>query len=552
MKKLSIKSRVALWYAFSLLAILALVAALLLAAGDRLITGERTSNLITVTDRAVKDVRIQEGKMVIDDDIVYYSDGAYVVVYRDDGTLISGLEPEGFPDRIPYMADQVRRAKAGEKAFFVYDRLIENQKVGKIWVRGISSARWKDIAPSVMRMLNGFLIAIPILFIIALTGGWFLTRQAFAPLKQIVNTAETIRKGGDLTQRIGFGSEGDSDEIRRTAAIFDDMLGQIENDFEKEKQFTNNASHELRTPIAVILAQSEYAMENMDQTEEVKESLYEIHHQACQMSSLVNQLLTLARADRHVDQVNKEITDISLLAEESAERLHHEALKRGITIRVQAQECAYMNCDPLFMGRLFDNLIENSLKYGRTSGTTEVIVRKKENDNAAESGEKAGKENVIGHTGVIEKENTTEQADKTGKEKGTGFAGRTGKEKGTKHVDKTENEISTENVIEIQIRDDGMGIHEEDLPRIWDRFYRGKHRHASHESHESHESHAPLESHESVSPAITFHEDDARSVGLGLSLVAWIVEAHHGQIRVESTYGKGTTFYIRFPELPIE
>lgn len=472
MRRLSIKSRVALWYAFSMLAFLLLVVALLLAAGDQLVSRERKTNLMTVTDRAVDDVRILDGKMSIDDDISYYSDGTYVVIYRDDGTQISGLIPEGFPVRTAFEADRIRKAKEGSYSYFVYDRLIENQKAGKIWIRGITSARLKDIAPSVMRMLKGFLIAIPILFAIALAGGWMMTRQAFAPLKQIVGTAKEIRGSGKLDRRIGLsGSDAsDSDEIRRTAAVFDEMLDQIEKDFNREKQFTNDASHELRTPVSVILAQSEYAMANMNDSEEVRESLQEIRHQAVHMSSLLSQLLTMARADRGIEQLHLETADIGLLAEESAGRFLSEAIRRHIHIHVDVQECCYILCDPLFISRMFDNLIDNSLKYGRTGGRTEVFVRK------------------------------------------------------------------DEDTIRIMIRDDGMGIHEEDLPRIWDRFYRG--------CHTDYDGALSVEDPDAIGIR---KEDEARSMGLGLSMAAWIVEAHHGEIRVESQPEKGSSFYVYFP-----
>ena len=326
MKKLSIKSKVALWYAFSFLLILLLVGALLLAAGDSLILRERKATLRSVTDRALEDVRIIEGKLSIDHDIDYYSDGVYVVLYLDNGTLLSGLEPAGFPEGVAFEADQVRKVKNGRASFYVYDRLIENQKTGKIWVRGMTSAHLGDIAPSAIRILTGFLIALPILFLIAMAGGWLLTRQAFYPLTRLIETAEQIRREGKLDQRIGLGEPEDSDEIKRTAAIFDEMMDQIERDFEMEKQFTNDASHELRTPISVILAESEYALQNVCNNSvmgsdplraEVEESLREIHSQAEQMSSLVSQLLTMARADRNIDQLKKEITDISLLAEEA-------------------------------------------------------------------------------------------------------------------------------------------------------------------------------------------------------------------------------------------
>ena len=461
MRRWSIKLRVALWYAFSLLAILVLVAALLLAVGDRLILDENISNLTTVTDRAVGDVWILNGNLTIDDDISYYSDGASVVIYRDDRTLISGLIPDGFEEMTEFAADKVRRIGGGQHAWYVYDRLIENQRAGKIWVRGVTSARLMDMAPAVMKMILGFLIVLPVLFLIALAGGWALTRQAFYPLTRIVDTAEEIRTGGDLSRRIGFGSKEDSDEVSRTAAVFDEMLDQIESNFEMEKRFTNDASHELRTPIAVILAQSEYALENPEDAQEVRESLEEIHLQAGRMSSLVSQLLTMARADRGIEQLKCRPADISLLAEESAARFQGEAERRGICLKTEAEEGCYLNCDPLFIGRMFDNLIDNSLKYGKRGGN--VLVRvKRESD------------------GIL-----------------------------------------------AAVKDDGVGIPEEDLPRIWERFFRGDR--------------------SGGRMSAMLPGDESRSMGLGLPMVKWIVEAHGGGITVESRPGEGSVFRMTFP-----
>ena len=481
MKKLSIKSRVALWYAFSFLLIILLVGALLLAAGDSLIIKERKSILSSVTDRALEDVRIIQGKLFIDKDIDYYSDGVYVVLCQDNGTLLSGLEPAGFPESAVFEADHTRKIKNGDSSFYVYDRLIENQKIGKIWVRGITSARLRDIAPSAIRMLTGFLIALPILFLIAMAGGWLLTRQAFYPLTRIIDTAEQIRRDGKLDQRIGLGDPEDSDEIKRTAAIFDEMMNQIEKDFEMEKQFTNDASHELRTPISVILAESEYALQYLcgkpvrgsdpqKGSDPLEESLLEIHSQAVQMSSLVSQLLAIARADRHIDQLKRELTDVSLLAEEAVDRFSKEAQRRDIRLEIDAEECCYMDCDPVFMRQVFDNLIDNSLKYGKTGGKTALTV----------------------------------------------------------YQDQT--------WIHVNVEDDGIGMAAEEIPRIWERFYRIQPVSTPDSSKESTMPSQPLVS-----------EDQARSMGLGLPMVKWIVEAHGGSVSVDSEPGLGTSFHLVFP-----
>ena len=381
--------------------------------------------------------------------------------------------PETLPSSLPEMpfeADQVRRFRHGEKAYYVYDRLIDNFRTGKIWVRGIASARIRDIDPSATRILQGFIIILPLLILIAFGGGWWLTRRAFSPLGRIIDTARRIRESGKPDRRIGLGNPGDSDEIHRTAAEFDLMLDQIEESFAMEKQFTNDASHELRTPISVILAQSEYALDNLDDRQETEESLREIRKQAKQMSHLVSRLLMIARADRGIEPLQMEMTDLSLLAEESLDRFREEAARRDIRLEIRAEEGCYMQGNPSFLGRMLDNLIDNSLKYGVADGKTMVRVYRKE-------------QNLF-----------------------------------------------------LTVEDDGIGIEGNELPHIWERFYRIRHV----EGFGADTSHQ-----EDLSAGSA--EDRDRSMGLGLSLVKRIVEEHEGRVTVSSIPGQGTVFEIIFP-----
>ena len=473
MSRLSIRARVALWYTCSLMAILAVAGFLLILAGDRLILGEQKNTLVYAVDDTLNDVRVVEGRLVIDRDMVYYRDGVSILLYRDDGTRLSGLLPEYPLPEMPFEADRVRKFSEGESAVFVYDRLIENSHTGKIWVRGIASARIRDIDPLAARILNLFLIILPLLVLIAFAGGWWLTRQAFAPLGKIIDTARGIRESGKPDRRIGLGDPGDSDEIRRTAAEFDLMLDRIEDSFAMEKQFTNDASHELRTPIAVILAQSEYALDNPEDREETEESLKVIRKQAVQMSELVSRLLMIARADRGIEPLKKESVDLSLLAEESMDRFREEASRRGIRLGIRAEECCYMKGNPHFLGRMIDNLIDNSLKYGIPGGETLIRVFREEQK------------------------------------------------------------------LVLTVEDNGIGMEEDELPRIWERFYRVR--------HVAGYSGAPSDK-KDLPAGMTKEEPDS-GMGLGLPLVKRIVEEHDGQITVISKPGEGTTFRIVFPAL---
>ena len=355
-----------IWYAFVLIVIVILASAVLLITGNKLVRDNAKANLTVATDRALSNVRIISGKLNIDDDIEYYSNEVYIVIYKEDGMQLSGLEMDGFEEKVAFEADTIKEVGNDDSPVYVYDRLIENKKTGKIWVRGMTSADLEEISPGISKILKVFLITVPLLLVLALLGGWMITRRAFAPLKEINETAQKIYEGNDLSLRINAdgiapgsddahdmvaadGSGGD--EIMQTAHLFNKMLDGIERNFESEKRFTNDASHELRTPTAVIRAQSEYALTCIDDPAEVEEALGVILKQSEKMSDLLDKLLMLARADRGVIVPEKELVDLGLLVESASAHLAGEAEKKNIAI-ARKSIVAKM---PIRKGEIFSN-----------------------------------------------------------------------------------------------------------------------------------------------------------------------------------------------------
>ena len=419
MRSLSIKKKMMLWYAFVLLVVVGLAAISLLITGDKLVRDGAKANLRATTDRALKDVRIVKGKLNIADDIEYFSNGSYIVIYREDGTPLSGLEMNEFKKKVSFDADKVREVDQDSNSFYVYDRLIENKKVGKIWIRGMASADLDVISPPISRLIMIFLLALPVILIMALLGGWLITKKAFEPLAEINETAQRIYEGNDLSLRIGLagtaadGNEISSnvgDEILQTAATFDHMLDGIEKNFESEKRFTNDASHELRTPTAVIMSQSEYALQHTDDPAETREALETILGKSKKMSSLLDKLLMLARADRGVIQLGSDHIDLGLLIESSAAHLMQAAEEKNISVSIEVSDDVYMTGDMALMERALENVIGNAIKYGRQHGNVLVKCLTEETPSAK--------------------------------------------------------------IAVVTVKDDGIGMSREHLEHIWDRFYR--------------------------------------------------------------------------------
>ena len=176
---------------------------------------------------------------------------------------------------------------------------------------GCAPSRARDTADAALSQLEKLaLVAMPAFIALAAAGGWFITRRAFAPVRRIAQTARDIGESNDLSRRIAL--EQGRDEIHQLAAEFDRMFERLEQAFENEKRFTADASHELRTPVAVIISQCEYALAHTHTEQEARAALEDVLAQARRMAALLSQLLLLARADQGRQALALETVDLSV------------------------------------------------------------------------------------------------------------------------------------------------------------------------------------------------------------------------------------------------
>lgn len=159
-----------------------------------------------------------------------------------------------------------------------------------------------------------------------------------------------------------------SDEIARLAQAFNAMLDRLEAAFEREKQFTSDASHELRTPISVILSQADFALANPGDPQETLRRFRRFNHRVKKMSALVAQLLELTRADNQTLRLEKEPIDLATLCETVAEELAERADKRGISIECLLQPEVMLEGDQTLLTRMMMNLVSNAISYGKEYG----------------------------------------------------------------------------------------------------------------------------------------------------------------------------------------
>ena len=152
------------------------------------------------------------------------------------------------------------------------------------------------------------------------------------------------------------------------------MFERLETSFNAQQQFTSDASHELRTPTTVILAECDYTRKHAKTVEDYSQALDVVSRQAKKMSRLVESLLSLTRMDLGSVKTNFEVEDLSEMMDVICEETRMVA-SRGITMCTDIQEGVFANIDVTLMSRLVQNLIDNAYKYGREGGMAEVSLR---------------------------------------------------------------------------------------------------------------------------------------------------------------------------------
>lgn len=311
----------------------------------------------------------QGGQLVIDDNFCDVFGGISTALYDSDGNLLYGNAPLKSAAPLSLSFTEITRREYGGENYYIYDRALTASGMEGLWLRGIVSQNENiNILYNVVRLSFWLL---PALALLAVFGGYIITRRSFLPVEQIAKSAEEIGMGADLSKRLDIG-EG-SDEIHMLAETFNEMFARLEKNFIAEKQFTSNASHELRTPTAVILAQTQYALELADSPEEYRESLEVIERQAKQMSEIISQLLFFTRLEQGSESICKESVCVSELTEELCSE-QSICVRNGITLHTDIEPNVLCETDRSLLTRVLTNLIDNAYKYGKADGNIWVSL----------------------------------------------------------------------------------------------------------------------------------------------------------------------------------
>jgi heavy metal sensor kinase len=378
-KKVSIGIRLTLWY-------------LLLFAAAQIIFGAGTwflarRSLYRITDDALraqiddltnflqaqkKNATVAKLQEEVAETYVIEHSGDYLQLYDDsDGVWVFradflqkhalALATPG-PLTRPFYRDQ----QLGRSLRFLTQRIEVNGRIFTVQM-GLPT----DQVNQTLVLFRGYLLSLaPLLLLAAASIGFWLSRKALSPVDAITRTARTINATnlGDRLEKLTTG-----DELQRLSDTLNEMLARIEHAFIRVTQFTADASHELRTPVSLIRTEAEIALRRSRNDAEYREALRHILLEAERTSGLLEELLSLARADSGRETLRIVPVDLSPVVEEASERWQELMATRNLTFtrEVTGQEITVLG-DRLALQRLLTVLLDNAAKYTPAPGIVEL------------------------------------------------------------------------------------------------------------------------------------------------------------------------------------
>jgi heavy metal sensor kinase len=247
--------------------------------------------------------------------------------------------------------------------------ILENGKMLGVVQVGSSLEGVEDALHQLVLIL---LIAVPAALLVASAGGLFLANKALRPVDEITQIARRIGSG-DLSQRIRI--KRVNDELGRLASTFNEMIAKLEKLFRQVKRFTADASHELKTPLTILRGEVEVGLKKKRALKEYQRILASNLEEIGRMSRIVEDLLTLSRADMGELTMEREELELSAIAREVWEDLQMLAKEKGIQLKFIDNGFTRVEGDPLFLRQLILNITENGLKYTPAGGEVALKVK---------------------------------------------------------------------------------------------------------------------------------------------------------------------------------
>ena len=219
-------------------------------------------------------------------------------------------------------------------------------------------------------LLGTMFVLLPFILIAASAAAWFMADRAFEPMHALTDQLEAITDGRSLHRRLP--PDLDNDEVGRLTTTLNAMLSRLELSFAALRRFTADASHELKTPLAVLRADVERAMHPRTSKDERMVALEEALQEVTRMSDLVDSLLTLARADEGRFELTEETIHVEPLLHDVYETATILGETAGLSISMPSVADAVVLGERTRLRQLLLNLVTNAIKYTPRGGKVEI------------------------------------------------------------------------------------------------------------------------------------------------------------------------------------
>ena len=212
-------------------------------------------------------------------------------------------------------------------------------------------------------------LALPLLLLLTLGTGWLLARGSLRPIAQITATARRIR-GANLDERIP--TTGSGDELDQLAATLNDMIARLRESMERMRQFSADAAHELRTPLAALRSQIEVTLEKERTPSEYRVVLTGLLEEVETLGDAVHAMLRLASSEAGIDPTRRASVALLPLLDEVMDFFEPVADEHEVELRRTSCPDVSISGDPTWLHQLFANLLHNAIQYTPAGGRVTI------------------------------------------------------------------------------------------------------------------------------------------------------------------------------------
>jgi two-component system OmpR family sensor kinase len=263
--------------------------------------------------------------------------------------------------------DRTARRDAGSGGFRVVAQPVTHRGRRQVVAAAESMA---PVQSSIDRVVILLLLACPVALVLTVVGGWWLARRALRPVDRMTATAERIEVER-LDQRLE--EPRTDDEIARLARTLNAMLERIRVSVQQQRRLVEDASHELRSPLAAMRSEIDVSLRADELPEEARAVLESVREEVDRLSRTVDDLLTLASIDEGGLTLAREAVDLSDLARATGAALAPLAERSGVTVHADG-EPAVVVADPERVRQALGNLIDNAIKFSPPGGVVDVTT----------------------------------------------------------------------------------------------------------------------------------------------------------------------------------